>query len=163
MRTAGLRRSVCGKLLFLRCGAAGGVCCGAVLFTASAFQQAGIGYTSVGKAGFITALYIVLVPLTGVLIGRRISAALWAGVALAVAGMYLLCMTGETGVNKGDVLCLACASSHGRRGPGTACASKAGLAKTGLSSRREAFKHSYNSFLSLVFSIDKRLGQAYKL
>ena len=86
-----------------------GVCCGAVLFTASAFQQAGIAYTSVGKAGFITALYIVLVPLTGVLIGRRIGAALWAGVVLAVMGMYFLCMTGETGVNRGDVLCLACA------------------------------------------------------
>ena len=87
----------------------GGLCCGVVLFTASAFQQAGIAYTSVGKAGFITALYIVLVPLTGVLIGRRIGAALWAGVVLAVMGMYFLCMTGETGVNRGDVLCLACA------------------------------------------------------
>ena len=87
----------------------GGACCGAVLFAASGFQQAGIGYTSVGKAGFITALYIVLVPLAGLLLGRKTGAALWAGVALAVAGMYLLCMNGEAGVNKGDVLCLLCA------------------------------------------------------
>ena len=87
----------------------GGVCCGVVLFAASAFQQTGIQYTTVGKAGFITALYIVLVPLAGVIFGRRIGAALWAGVALAVAGMYFLCMTGETGVNRGDVLCFVCA------------------------------------------------------
>ena len=87
----------------------GGLCCGAVLFAASAFQQTGIMYTTVGKAGFITALYIVLVPLAGVLFGRKIGAALWAGVALAVAGMYFLCMTGETGVNRGDVLCFFCA------------------------------------------------------
>ena len=87
----------------------GGVCCGVVLFAASAFQQAGIGYTTVGKAGFITALYIVLVPLTGVLIGKKVGAALWLSVALAAAGMYLLCMTGETGVNRGDILCLVCA------------------------------------------------------
>ncbi|MBO4883745.1 MAG: DMT family transporter [Clostridia bacterium] len=87
----------------------GGACCGFVLFAASAFQQAGIGYTTVGKAGFITALYIVLVPLTGVLIGKKVGAALWAGVALAAVGMYLLCMTGETGVNKGDALCFVCA------------------------------------------------------
>ena len=87
----------------------GGACCGAVLFAASGFQQAGISYTSVGKAGFITALYIVLVPLAGLLLGRKTGAALWAGVALAVAGMYLLCMNGEAGVNKGDVLCLLCA------------------------------------------------------
>ncbi len=92
------------KTLFI-----GGACCGTVLFAASGFQQAGIAYTSVGKAGFITALYIVLVPLAGVLTGRRIGAALWASVALAVTGMYFLCMTGETGVNRGDVLCLACA------------------------------------------------------
>ena len=88
----------------------GGVCCGALLAAASAFQQAGIGYTSVGKAGFITALYIVMVPLFGLLTGRRVGAKLYAGVALAAAGMYLLCMGGETGVNKGDMLCLACAA-----------------------------------------------------
>jgi len=85
----------------------GGVCCGVVLFAASAFQQAGIQYTTVGKAGFITALYIVAVPLAGALFGRKTGAALWAGVALAVAGMYLLCISGESGVNRGDALCLA--------------------------------------------------------
>ena len=89
--------------------AIGGLCCGVVLFTASAFQQTGIMYTTVGKAGFITALYIVLVPLAGVLFGRKIGLSLWAGGALAVAGMYFLCMTGEAGVNRGDVLCFFCA------------------------------------------------------
>ena len=87
----------------------GGLCCGVVLFTASAFQQTGIQYTTVGKAGFITALYIVLVPLAGALFGRKIGAALWAGVALAVAGMYLLCIKGDAGINRGDALCFACA------------------------------------------------------
>jgi len=87
----------------------GGVCCGTVLFIASGFQQAGLAYTTVGKAGFITALYIVLVPLLGALVGRRAGPMLWVGVALAVAGMYLLCMTGEAGVNRGDLLCFACA------------------------------------------------------
>ena len=87
----------------------GGLCCGTALFWASAAQQVGIGLTSVGKAGFLTALYIVIVPLAGLFFGRRPGKILWLSVALAVAGMYFLCLMGVTQVNGGDMLCLLCA------------------------------------------------------
>lgn len=64
----------------------GGVCCGVVLMAASSLQQIGIMTTSVGKAGFLTALYIVLVPVLGLLIGKRCSWRLWISVAMALAG-----------------------------------------------------------------------------
>ena len=71
----------------------GGVCCGAMLALASAFQQMGIAMgTGAGKAGFITALYIVLVPLLGMLWGRRPAWLVWLAVLLSVAGLYLLCI-----------------------------------------------------------------------
>jgi len=88
---------------------AGGVCCGAALAVASAFQQIGIKYTTVGKAGFITALYIVIVPLLGIFVGKRVGPLVWLGVALALAGMYLLCINGSFAVGTGDLLVLACA------------------------------------------------------
>ncbi len=88
----------------------GGVCCGVALCLASNFQQFGILYTSVGKAGFITACYIVIVPVLGLLLGKRCSPAVAGAVVLAVAGLYLLCMTdGLTAVNRGDLLVLICA------------------------------------------------------
>lgn len=87
----------------------GGICCGAALFVASNLQQFGIQYTSVGKAGFITAMYIVLVPVLGIFLKRRAGLRVWCGVALAVAGLYLLCMTDGISVNFGDVLLLLCA------------------------------------------------------
>ena len=87
----------------------GGTCCGVCLFIASSFQQTGIAYTTVGKAGFITAMYIVLVPLIGLFTGRRIGLWLWVSVALAAFGMYLLCITGDFTLGKGDALCMACA------------------------------------------------------
>ncbi len=87
----------------------GGVCCGTALCVASAFQQTGIQYTTVGKAGFITAMYIVLVPLGGVFLRRRINPLVWVSVALAVAGLYLLCMSGSLAMNRGDLLMLICA------------------------------------------------------
>lgn len=85
---------------------AGGVCCGVMLFLASTLQQVGILYTTAGKAGFITALYIIIVPLAGLLMGRKSGAALWVSVALAVAGMYFLCMTGALSLGKGEGLCM---------------------------------------------------------
>lgn len=88
---------------------AGGVCCGVALAVASSLQQIGIQYTSVGKAGFLTALYIVIVPLFGLLRKKRVPALVWAAVGIAVAGLYLLCMTGTLSVGKGDLLVLACA------------------------------------------------------
>ena len=82
----------------------GGALCGIALFLATNLQQIGISHTTVGKSGFITALYIVLVPLFGLAIGRRTTLFTWLGVALAVAGLYLLCMQGESGLDRGDLL-----------------------------------------------------------
>ena len=70
----------------------GGICCGIILFAASNFQQFGIQYTSVGKAGFITAMYIVLVPLLGLFVHKKVGLKVWIGVGFAVCGLYLLCM-----------------------------------------------------------------------
>ena len=73
----------------------GGICCGIALFAASAAQQMGIGTTSTAKAGFMTALYVVLVPVFGVLFGRRPGVKLWCCVAASVVGLYLLCLAGH--------------------------------------------------------------------
>lgn len=86
-----------------------GLICGVALFVASGLQQVGIQYTSAGKAGFITAMYIVLVPVLGLFLGKRVSPAAWAGVGLAVAGLYLLSCMGAAEINKGDLLLLGCA------------------------------------------------------
>lgn len=87
----------------------GGLICGVFLCMASNLQQAGIVYTSVGKAGFITAMYIVLVPLLGIFFGRRIGWKIWASVALTVLGLYFLCISGSLSLNRGDVLMAGCA------------------------------------------------------
>jgi drug/metabolite transporter (DMT)-like permease len=87
----------------------GGICCGTALCVASAFQQIGIQYTTVGKAGFITAMYIVLVPLCGLFLHKKVGKKVWIGVVLAVAGLYLLCMSERLSINKGDLLMLICA------------------------------------------------------
>ena len=89
---------------------AGGILCGIALFVASTLQQIGIQYTTVGKAGFITALYIVLVPVCGFFLRKRVQPKVWLAVLIAVAGLYLLCMTdGSFSLQKGDFLVLACA------------------------------------------------------
>lgn len=90
---------------------AGGIACGTVLFAASALQQIGIRETTAGKAGFLTAMYMVMVPIAGLLFGRRPQKKAWGAVAAALAGMYLLCLGGGTldGINRGDLLELACA------------------------------------------------------
>ena len=88
---------------------AGGVCCGLILFAASSFQQFGIQYTSVGKAGFITAMYILLVPIMGIFIHRKAGVKVWIGVVFAVCGLYLLCMSEGLRLEKGDALVLVCA------------------------------------------------------
>ena len=86
----------------------GGILCGLALFAATNLQQMGLLTTSAGKGGFITALYIVLVPLFGLAIGRRTTLFTWLGVALAVVGLYFLCMQGESGIGGGDLLVMAC-------------------------------------------------------
>ena len=88
----------------------GGICCGLALCAASNFQQIGIAYTTVGKAGFITALYVVIVPILGLFFKRRVSFVVWICVALSVIGLYLLCMTeGSLTLAYGDLLVLICA------------------------------------------------------
>lgn len=88
----------------------GGILCGLALFVASSFQQIGIQYTTVGKAGFITSLYMIIVPVIGIALGRKASRKIWFSVAVAVIGMYFLCMNGESGINNGDLLVLCCAA-----------------------------------------------------
>ncbi len=87
----------------------GGVLCGVALWAASNLQQLGLTTTSAGKGGFITALYIVLVPIFGLFIQRRTNLFTWISVLLAMVGLYLLCMQGESGIDSGDLLVMACA------------------------------------------------------
>ena len=87
----------------------GGLCCGVAICIASSFQQAGMLYTSVGKAGFITALYIVLVPVMGIFMKKKVPAIVWMGVVLAAVGFYFLCITESFSINYGDVLLFLCA------------------------------------------------------
>lgn len=86
----------------------GGIYCGLVMAVASSLQQIGITMTTAGKAGFITALYIILVPLMGVFIGKKISRIIWFCVVLAMAGFYLLCVKEGFSISKGDILVLFC-------------------------------------------------------
>ena len=88
-----------------------GIICGFWLFVASFFQQEGIALgTGAGKAGFITATYIVIVPIIGrILYKKRTGAAIWIGVVIALAGLYLLCITGKLALQISDVLILLCA------------------------------------------------------
>lgn len=81
----------------------GGICCGIFLFLGSTLQQVGIQYTSAGKAGFITAFYIVLVPVLGIFLKQKTGLKVWAAVVIALAGLYFLCITETMTVGKGDL------------------------------------------------------------
>lgn len=93
----------------------GGAICGIVLFFATNLQQLGItvypeGVASSGRAGFITATYVVMVAISGIFFGKKLHPVLWAAVAGCVAGMYMLCLSGGfSGVYFGDVLVFLCA------------------------------------------------------
>lgn len=88
----------------------GGICCGAFLACASIFQQMGIVYTTAGKAGFITAMYMIIVPVIGfVLFKKRNTWIVWLAVLIGVAGMYLLCITEGFTLTRGDTLVCICA------------------------------------------------------
>ena len=86
-----------------------GLICGLALFVAASLQQVGLVYTDAGKAGFITAMYIILVPILGTFRKQKPSKAIVFSVFLAVAGLYLLSCLNAEGINKGDLLVMGCA------------------------------------------------------
>lgn len=99
----------------------GGVACGILLCLASNCQQIGILYTSVGKAGFITACYIIIVPVLGIFLHRKCGISVWLGVLFALTGLYFLCVKGNTStveverlvswipLGKGEIMLMICA------------------------------------------------------
>lgn len=101
-----------GDLRLDRATLTGGICCGFFLFLASSVQQMGLLYTTPGKAGFITASYMILVPIVGIFFGNRISGRIMTAVLLGAAGLYFLCIPpgeGFSNINRGDLLCMGCA------------------------------------------------------
>lgn len=89
-----------------------GLLCGLALFVASGLQQMGMVYTDPGKAGFLTAMYIVLVPVLGLFLGKRPNILVWISVVLASVGLYLLSCVGVKSVNIGDVYLVGCALAY---------------------------------------------------
>ena len=87
----------------------GGICCGIMLFGASSLQQIGMQYTSAGKSGFITAFYIVMVPVLGIFLKKKIGWRVWAAVVIAIIGLYFLCITESFDVGRGDIYIFFCA------------------------------------------------------
>lgn len=86
-----------------------GIICGLALFAASSLQQIGLVYTDAGKAGFLTAMYIVFVPFLGLFVGQKPGRNALLSLIPAIVGLYLLSCTSVSGINKGDVLLLLCA------------------------------------------------------
>lgn len=86
----------------------GGIVCGIFLFFANCFQQTGIQNTTVGKAGFITTFYIIIVPLIGLFFKKYCGILTWIGVVVALAGLYFLCITQKLTIQRGDALILCC-------------------------------------------------------
>ena len=86
-----------------------GAACGGFLFLASVSQQVGLVYTTPAKSGFITALYVVLVPIVGLFFKKKVRWNMWVAVALAAAGLYFLCIQGSFVLQIGDLLTLICA------------------------------------------------------
>lgn len=89
----------------------GGIVCGTLLFVAGSLQQIGLTYTTASKAGFITALYIIIVPIIGIFLKKRPSINLWISIFIALIGMYLLCITDGFKIATGDILIILCAFS----------------------------------------------------
>lgn len=88
----------------------GGLCCGMALFAAGSLQQFGLVYTTAGKAGFITTLYVVFVPIFSLFLRKRVRPIMWICVLLGAVGLYLLCMTDASfSLQRGDTLVLICA------------------------------------------------------
>lgn len=88
----------------------GGIACGLILFVAGYFQQSGVRLTTAGKAGFITTLYVVIVPIIGLVLGKKVSKKVWFCVMLAAVGLYYLSIKpGSFDINRGDLLIAVCA------------------------------------------------------
>ena len=87
----------------------GGLACGTCMAAGSLLQQIGLKYLSAGKAGFLTALYIVMVPLFGICLGRKVRLLLWAAVGISIGGAYLLCRPEAGSLGRGDVIMLCSA------------------------------------------------------
>ncbi len=87
----------------------GGVVCGIVLTVASLFQQVGIAYTTVGKSGFITSMYLVLVPILGIFLHKRVPIKIWGCVTVAAVGLYYLSISDSFLLSRGDTLTIICA------------------------------------------------------
>lgn len=90
-------------------GIIGGICCGVFICLGSTFQQFGIAQTTVGKAGFITSLYIIIVPILGLFLRKKVGLNIWVSVGIAALGMYLLCITEGFAISRGDFLVFLCA------------------------------------------------------
>lgn len=103
-KAAGGKKKEDKKQLYL-----GGISCGVALFAAGILQQLGLMRSSVGKVGFITALYILIVPFLGIFLGRMIQKKIWISVGIAALGMYLLCVTEGFSIALGDILAFFCA------------------------------------------------------
>lgn len=86
-----------------------GVLLGVILFAAMSLQQLGIAYTSAAKSGFVTALYIVIIPLIGLFMGKHIGRNVWFGVAISLLGMAMLCLKDDLSISIGDLITLGCA------------------------------------------------------
>lgn len=87
----------------------GGLLCGLALGSASLLQQVGIQYTTVGKAGFITAFYIIIVPIISIALGKKSTPLVWISVVIALFGLYFLCMTESFTIEQGDIFIILCA------------------------------------------------------
>lgn len=87
----------------------GGACCGAALTIASGLQQFGMTGDNSGKAGFITAMYILLVPILGLFVKKKVRPIIWVCVAMGVVGLYLLCMTDGLKLATSDIFLMICA------------------------------------------------------
>lgn len=92
--------------------AIGSVACGTALFTASMAQQVGLQYTTAGLSGFLTAVYVLLVPVFGCFVGRRPPRAVWTGVAIALCGLFAICVGPDASlaVGRGEALTLLCSA-----------------------------------------------------
>lgn len=86
----------------------GGIISGSILFVAVNLQTIALETSTTGKAGFMTAMYIIMVPILGLFLHKKVGLKLWIGVAIAVFGMYLLCMTDNSGLQREDWYLLGC-------------------------------------------------------